>query len=63
MHNSKYRRQIVRLLLAWLEDFVFELCDDGGDKLRVCVGEEGHGRHQGAAIEIYHILNEGEGAE
>jgi len=31
---------------TWLEDFVSEFRDDIRDKIRIGIGEEGHGRHQ-----------------
>jgi len=43
---------------TWLEDFVSEFRDDIRDKIRIGVGEEGHGRHQWPAVVVYHILQE-----
>lgn len=41
---------------TWLEDFVSEFRHDVRDKIRIGVGEKGHGCHERSAVVIYNIL-------
>ena len=43
-------------MFTWLEDFIFEFSDHGGDELRIGVGKEGDSSDQGPTVEVYHIL-------